>query len=70
MNDQTPTAHIKTTPLRIPEALPEEYVLFLEDATEDTWFLWLNTFPNTRCPGCDGDGCSACQGTGLEGADR
>jgi len=53
------------TPINIPEIFPEENVLFLEDATEDTWFLWLNTFPNTRCRDCDGDGCLACQGMGI-----
>jgi len=67
MNTQSITNQTKATQIRIPEALPEENVLFLEDATEDTWFLWLNTFPNTRCPNCDGDGCPVCQGLGIRG---
>ena len=42
---------------RIIEALPGEYVLFPEDATEDTWQLFIDAFATQRCPACKGKGC-------------
>ena len=44
-------------PRRIIEALPGEYLLFPEDATEDTWHLFLDAFAMERCPTCKGKGC-------------
>ncbi len=44
-------------PRRIIEALPGEYLLFPEDATEDTWHLFINAFAANRCPTCKGKGC-------------
>lgn len=44
-------------PHRIIEALPGEYLLFPEDATEDTWHLFLDAFAMERCPTCKGKGC-------------
>jgi len=44
-------------PHRIIEALPGEYLLFPEDATEDTWHLFLDAFAMKRCPTCKGKGC-------------
>lgn len=44
-------------PRRIIEALPGEYILFPEDATEDTWHLFLDAFAMERCPTCKGKGC-------------
>ena len=40
------------------EALPGEYVIFPEDATEDTWHLFLDAFAVGRCPTCAGKGCA------------
>ena len=42
---------------RIIEALPGEYVIFPENATEDTWHLFLDAFAAERCPTCAGKGC-------------
>ena len=42
---------------RIIEALPGEYIIFPEDATEDTWHLFLDAFGDDRCPACGGKGC-------------
>jgi hypothetical protein len=59
-------------PYRIIEALPDEYVLFPEDATQDTWHLFIDAFATQRCPACKGKGCDfnlrpcwACGGRGA-----
>jgi len=49
--------HYDASP-RIIEALPGEYVIFPDDATEDTWHLFLDTFAAERCPVCAGKGCN------------
>ena len=45
-------------PRRIIEALPDEYLLFPEDANEDTWHLFLDAFAIERCSTCKGKGCN------------
>jgi len=58
-------------PRRIIEALPGEYLIFPEDATEDTWHLFIDAFAAKRCPVCTGKGsgvdlmpCPECRGRG------
>ena len=52
------------------EALPGEYVIFPEDATEDTWHLFLDAYDEDHCPVCGGKGCilSPAGGVHTEGA--
>lgn len=61
-------------PVRIIEALPESMVIFPDQATEDTWHLFIETaWGQAWCPTCGGKGCNgsmkpcpACQGQGVK----
>lgn len=59
---QIPHDEISALPLGV-EALPEDHLIFLDQANVDNWHLFIDMATDNRCPECNdlASRCTACR---------